>query len=133
MSYTICYVSKAQEHCTEEDIQNIFDETQQHNLANNIHGILLYGFGNFFQVLEGNKEIVERLFQKICEDERHQRVEVLIRHYITIPIFATYSSKFNIVKTNRELEAVRTYLDTHKESNPFSDKVHRLIHPFIIP
>lgn len=133
MSYTICYVSKTYDSTSEEDIQNIFDETQRNNPANNIHGILLYGFGNFFQVLEGKKDTIESLFKTICEDDRHHRIEVLIRHNITIPIFATYSSKFNVVKTNKELEAIRTYLDTHKESNPFSDKVHRLIHPFIIP
>lgn len=56
--YTICYVSKASENTTNDDIKDIFKVTEKANNATGISGILLHSFDNFFQVLEGEKEFL---------------------------------------------------------------------------
>jgi hypothetical protein len=58
-----------------EDIEEIFAHTQSRNNEKDIKGILLYEFGNFFQVLEGNKKVIEDLYEnKITEDSRHTNI-----------------------------------------------------------
>lgn len=131
MNHTICYVSKLAEGYSEEDVNQIFEATQKNNSEEHITGILLYGFGNFFQVLEGDKKQVEALFNTIIEDPRHDNIETLIHHDIEFPIFATYSSTFNVVKTKADLISIKKYLDFFKEKTPFSNKITRLINPFV--
>lgn len=131
MKHTICYVSKPQEGVTEEEINSIFNITQTNNRAGGITGILLYGFGNFFQVLEGEEKQIVKLFQTIKDDSRHHKIETLIDHHIEFPIFASYSSNFNVVKTKTDLASIKRYLDFFNAKTPFSDKITRLINPFL--
>jgi len=130
MNHTICYVSKGFDNLSNADIENIFEVTQQENVKNEITGILLYGFGNFFQVLEGEKKQIESLFSKICDDPRHHSIETLIDHHIKKPIFGSYSSKFNVIKTNDELAVIKSYLELFRIT-PFSNKINRLLNPFL--
>lgn len=51
MRYAICYVSTASKETKEEDIKKLLDSTAQYNNAHDIRGILLYGEGNYFQIL----------------------------------------------------------------------------------
>jgi len=130
-NHTICYVSKLSESLTDEDVQKIFETTQNNNSKDGVTGILLYGFGNFFQVLEGDKKQVTNLFDHISSDPRHYNIETLIHHDIEFPIFANYSSTFNVVKTKTDLASIKRYLDFFNEKTPFTDKITRLINPFL--
>lgn len=46
--HTICYVSKASENTTNDDIKDIFSVTEETNNATGVSGILLHSFDNFF-------------------------------------------------------------------------------------
>ncbi|WP_121908073.1 BLUF domain-containing protein [Ulvibacter antarcticus] len=131
MNHTICYVSKLSEGFTDQDVNEVFETTQLNNNKAGITGILLFGFGNFFQVLEGEKKQIERLFDVILDDPRHHKIETLIHHDIEFPIFASYSSTFNVVKTKTDLTTIKSYLDIFNEKTPFTDKITRLINPFV--
>ncbi|PKA82341.1 FAD-dependent sensor of blue light [Ulvibacter sp. MAR_2010_11] len=131
MNHTICYVSQLSTGFTEEDINAVFETTQLNNCRKGITGILLYGFGNFFQVLEGDKKEINELYNTIIEDRRHHNIETLINHDINFPIFAGYSSSFNVVKTKSDLTAIKKYLDFFNTKTPFSSKITRLINPFL--
>ncbi|WP_203296050.1 BLUF domain-containing protein [Luteirhabdus pelagi] len=133
MNHTICYVSKAHDGISAIEIEDIFQTTLKNNQQNNINGILLHGLGHFFQVLEGREKTIQPLFEAIQKDQRHRNIEVLINHRLPKGIFSGYSSKFNVVKTSEELEKIRTYLDINKKESPFSDKVQRVLNPFLIP
>ena len=132
MKHTICYVSKSAEALSEESIEEIFQTTLAHNNSEGITGILLYGFGNFFQVLEGNKRQILRLYAKIRKDPRHHRIETLINHPIKRTIFGSYSSSFNIVKTKTQLSDISEYLNVLNYNAVFSERMKRLIHPFLL-
>jgi len=47
------------------------------NASNNITGILCFDQGHFGQILEGTREAVEDLWEKIKNDDRHQNIELL--------------------------------------------------------
>jgi hypothetical protein len=52
--------------------------------------MLLYAEGNFFQVLEGPKDVVEALYDKIERDPRHNRVTQIISEPIARRSFGAW-------------------------------------------
>ena len=74
MKYAICYVSTAEKDLSPEEINHLLDQSKEKNNQKDIAGILLYSEGNFFQVLEGEKSEVLKIFELIQEDERHYNI-----------------------------------------------------------
>jgi hypothetical protein len=62
-----------------------------HNATLGVTGILLLVGRSFFQVLEGEPEPVERLYEKIQRDKRHRRVVVLIKEPVVHRDFEGWS------------------------------------------
>ena len=88
MTYTLCYVSRAVENLNASSVEDIFLTTLSKNTKKNISGILVYGMGNFFQVLEGERKAVEKLYSEYIEkDPRHSDIFEVIRRPTEIPIF----------------------------------------------
>lgn len=130
--YTICYVSKASAELTDDDIQYIFKRTEKANNANGISGLLLYSFGNFFQVLEGEKTDLEHLYEnKIMKDKRHSNIYEVFSKDMETPIFSNYLSQFQTITTSVQLDKIRKYLNANR-TNEISDKLSRLLRPFMI-
>lgn len=130
--YTICYVSKSSENITNEDITEIFQVTEQANNANEISGILLHSFGNFFQVLEGEKKDLVHLYEeKIKKDTRHSDIYEVFNRDMETPIFSTYLSQFLTITTTVQLDDIRKYLNANR-TNSTSEKLSRLLKPFMI-
>ena len=71
MKYAICYVSNASKNLNLQKIKILLDLWEKKNNSLEIKGILLYSEGNFFQILEGERDIVLPLFHKIQKDSRH--------------------------------------------------------------
>jgi len=133
MSYTICYMSKTNPDLTEKEIQEIFEQTSKNNNSAGIRGILLHGLGNFFQVLEGDKEVIVPLYsEKIMNDSRHTEVFEIMNRTTQMAVFSNYNSNFNIVKTNQQLEDIKKYCGRHMLESTTSHKLYRLLQPFII-
>lgn len=131
MIHTICYTSKANE-LPKEEVEKIFEKTYTNNTLQNITGILLHGLGRFFQVLEGPEHVIVPLYDDvICKDERHSEIFTIIHKSKPKPLFADYSATFNIVRSADQLEDLKLYLRTHKESTT-ADKLQRLLEPFSV-
>lgn len=129
--FTICYVSRASENITTDDINNIFEVTVQTNNTTGISGILLHSFGNFFQVLEGEKTVLEQLYEdKIKNDIRHGNIYEVFKKEMETPIFSTYLSQFLTVTTSIQLDEIRQYLHSNR-TNSTSEKLSRLLKPFM--
>ncbi|MFO7719180.1 MAG: BLUF domain-containing protein [Gillisia sp.] len=74
MRHSISYVSTAKADLSVEHVENLLENTATKNNARDISGILLCSEGNFFQLLEGEKEMVLDLFSRIKEDPRHNNL-----------------------------------------------------------
>ncbi len=74
MHYAICYVSTASNDLEEQEIHQLLEETEENNNRRNLTGILLFSEGNFFQVLEGEEDIVRGIFRQIQDDPRHHNI-----------------------------------------------------------
>ena len=59
-------------------LETLLEECRQKNAKNDITGMLLYQDRSFFQVVEGDRAVVEALLEKIAADTRHERVTRII-------------------------------------------------------
>ena len=58
----IIYVSKETEDFSNDKILKLLDGARSNNTKLDVTGMLLYSEGSFFQILEGEEEIVDQLF-----------------------------------------------------------------------
>jgi hypothetical protein len=60
-----------------EEIRAILATSRRSNKADNVTGAMLFTSSGFAQILEGTREAVERIFERISADPRHADVTVL--------------------------------------------------------
>ncbi|TDN94949.1 FAD-dependent sensor of blue light [Salegentibacter sp. 24] len=94
MRYAISYVSTVNPALSESEIQEALDFSKNWNNDNNITGILLYSQGNFFQVLEGEEELLKELFARIKADQRHHNIITIFQKSIPSVTFDGYQTDF---------------------------------------
>lgn len=78
MEIRLTYVSKFARQLSNDEIEQIGAVSERNNSRDNLTGMLVALGGMFFQVIEGEREVVDRLFDRICQDDRHNRV-IMIR------------------------------------------------------
>lgn len=83
------------------DLREILSEAQSFNALNSINGVLFYADQYFFQCLEGEREQVLDLFERIKEDQRHQEIIEFGVHPISEQNFDGWAMKF--VRRNSEI------------------------------
>lgn len=71
---SIIYVSSAVRLFTDEELEDLLRAARDHNARHGISGLLLYGDGNFMQLLEGPEPVVAELYARIQRDPRHHMV-----------------------------------------------------------
>ena len=75
--YEIIYMSSATKLLSEEEVNYLLVQARHFNYVNYITGVLLYIEGDFLQVIEGHKETINALFEKIKKDKRHKGIIVV--------------------------------------------------------
>jgi len=78
----IIYVSTAKIVISEKVLHALIQKSRINNALRDVTGLLLSSEGEFFQVLEGEQSVVERLFEKIKLDPRHSNVILIIKEPI---------------------------------------------------
>ncbi len=76
MYYTI-YSSCTNQLFTQDDLVELLKKARANNEMLGVTGMLLYNRGTFIQMLEGDKNTVVELFNKIHKDSRHKLVFTL--------------------------------------------------------
>ncbi|MEM9601503.1 MAG: BLUF domain-containing protein [Pseudomonadota bacterium] len=76
---------------TASALDALLEQSRVNNAAIDVTGMLLYESGAFFQVLEGDREVVERLYKRLERDPRHQGVIKLIVEPISERSFGSWS------------------------------------------
>jgi Sensors of blue-light using FAD len=69
--HQLVYRSRAKRAFSASDLQSMLLRFRSHNARLGITGILLHSWGNFLQLLEGERAQVEDLYAHIAEDPRH--------------------------------------------------------------
>lgn len=86
----LIYVSTLRPGC-EDQLAPILASAQRHNSVNGVTGMLLYSGGNFMQVLEGSGVTVQKTYERIAQDPRHDHLELITRVQVNQRQFADWS------------------------------------------
>lgn len=76
------------------DLIDILHNAQFYNPKHQIHGVLFYGNGYFFQCLEGQRKEVLKLYDKISSDPRHNEIDILSLKTIEMSEFRRWKMKY---------------------------------------
>lgn len=140
---SLVYVSEASTPFSDEQLTELLRLAQTNNSARSITGLLLHSNNKFVQALEGPKEQVWPLYEKIRADQRHKNVRLLRREDIGRREFWAWSMAFFTIdpKQYQDLPAFadlfsKPYcadfaLCTPGESNRLLRQFHRAFAPAV--
>jgi hypothetical protein len=94
MPYQIMYSSQATEPMTVTGLEEILGDARTGNQARNVTGALIYVDGVFFQIIEGDKDVVQNLMANIARDSRHHSVKVFYEAEVDVRTFASWSMAY---------------------------------------
>ncbi|OOQ59354.1 BLUF domain-containing protein [Mucilaginibacter pedocola] len=93
----LLYVSTSRTLLGDEILMEILEVSRRNNKLHNITGVLLYCEGSFIQVLEGDDDEVDTIFEKIERDNRHKNVIVMMNEPIEKRNFPNWAMGFGLM------------------------------------
>lgn len=90
----LLYLSKATGGLGASGIESLLLSAQRHNIRAGISGMLAFNGEYFLQVLEGGRTEVNRLYQRISTDPRHEELYLLHMEEISERLFADWSMAY---------------------------------------
>ena len=90
MTFQLIYSSEAAASLDDDGLEQILTESRVDNAERGVTGALLFFDRVFLQVLEGSREAVEALMEKIERDPRHHSVTVFHEAEVAGRIFETW-------------------------------------------
>ena len=91
------YASAASRDFDAEELKVLLEVARENNPKLGLTGMLLYAEGSFFQVLEGQADVVDALYAKIGRDRRHDQVTLVIKEPIPKRYFDAWTMGFHEV------------------------------------
>ncbi|ASP38962.1 blue light sensor protein [Bacterioplanes sanyensis] len=73
----LIYASSKTEHCTDKGIEGILAAAERNNPKYGLTGVLCFNRKHFLQCLEGPRDPINTLYQRISSDSRHSRVTLV--------------------------------------------------------
>lgn len=94
MLFHLVYVSTASDPMGEKELAELLEQARARNARNGITGMLLFKDERFIQLLEGQEEDVQKIFDSVKRDERHHGVRVLWSRYAQYRDFPDWTMGF---------------------------------------
>ena len=94
MPHQIMYSSQATEPMTVTGLEEILTDARTGNQTRNVTGALVYVDGVFFQIIEGDKDVVYKLMASIASDSRHHSVKVFYEAEVDVRAFESWSMAY---------------------------------------
>lgn len=114
--YHLIYRSQETFPFNDEALTKLLMECRMKNIQKNISGILLYGYGFFIQMLEGDEQDVLSLYhEKILNDPRHNNLKILNEGPSYKRLYAEWAMAFRPYDPETVLD-VQGYVNPDKQS-----------------
>ena len=92
--YTLIYSSEVVKYMGDIDISSMLYAARKDNVEHKITGLLVYSNEHFLHVIEGEKEVIEKCYEVIERDRRHQNLKILFEKEIDARQFDGWSLGF---------------------------------------
>lgn len=125
----LVYVSSAVKEMEQEELVALLEQSRKKNSELNLTGMLLYGGGNFIQILEGETEAVNTLYEKILKDERHTDCILIDKSEISEPTFKGWSMGFRQLtpQDSSSLDGYTEFLNRKIPPQTFAHKADSIL------
>ncbi len=94
MTHQIIYSSQASRALSLTELERILVDARAGNQRRQVTGALVYVDGVFLQILEGDRDTVRALMDRIAADTRHGLVKVFYEAEIEQPLFSSWHMAF---------------------------------------
>jgi len=122
MRFAISYVSTANRDLNHDEVAELLDLTEIRNNNGGVNGLLIYSEGNFFEVIEGEKNMIMELFENIKEDPRHRNIMMVFEKEIDKPLFDDKEADFISENTKHRQMNVENFLYYIKDLDESTQK-----------
>lgn len=102
----LIYASQATRPMKPEELTALLAAARAKNETLGITGLLLYCNQSFLQVLEGEAEVLDKLYQTIEQDSRHDKLRMLGRAPIDARKYTGWSMGFEHVDEDQLIETL---------------------------
>ncbi|MEJ2328405.1 MAG: BLUF domain-containing protein [Gammaproteobacteria bacterium] len=89
--FRLIYASLSDPALDGSEVYSLLAKSKSNNQNSGVTGVLIYGQGYFLQVLEGNRDQVNSVFQRIFIDQRHHDVRIIAAEDLDARDFDTWS------------------------------------------
>lgn len=133
--FFLVYVSSAVNQFSKDELLDLLEKSRVNNASLSITGMLLYKDGNFMQILEGEKEAVLALRDRISRDPRHKGILSLLQGALAERQFPEWTMGFRDLNS-AELSAApgfNEFMNTPLTGAEFSadpSRAHKLLLTF---
>ena len=125
--YRLVYVSTAVDGLSDADIDHILNVSQSNNDERYITGFLAHNGRSFMQALEGDRNEVEEIYDRIVNDDRHFGVTRIIGEPVGKRAFPEWSMNYQKIFLGAFFQSFRRVLGSKMAAR--SNRPHPLEHP----
>lgn len=125
MDYCLVYLSSSVGLFSEKELQNILQQSRKNNGVHDITGMLLYCNGSIMQLLEGDQDHVQVLFNIICQDSRHSNVIKIYHQPLVKHNFTDWSMGFSTVSVKHFDEINNSFAEATLEKTHIALKLFK--------
>lgn len=126
----VSYMSSQASVLHEKDIENLLFQVREKNKRLAITGLLLLIQGKFIQYIEGPENEIDKVYQKIKTDPRHNDLLLLDKGELEERQFTDWSMAYKKVK-DADIEKLVGYKDLKLDELFFVNKDERSAHPVL--
>ncbi|QUG75083.1 EAL domain-containing protein [Erwinia sp. E602] len=133
MLTTILYRSHLAEHVPVKTLPSLVSKASAFNAHHQVTGILLFNGTHFFQLLEGPREGVQAVYQRICADQKHHNLVELMRDYAPLRRFGNAGMELFDLRDYDKSEVLQAVLDkgTTRYQLTYNDRALQFLRTFV--
>ena len=109
------YLSKAVDVFSDHDLDQLLTNFRRNNAAASVTGALLYHNGYFMQLIEGQLDAINAIYDRIQADPRHEVLSVLFEDEISARFFPDWTMGYRAAE-DMPLDSLNTIYETAKVS-----------------
>lgn len=99
----LIFTSRPVVEITDNTLSDILMKAHENNSRQKVSGFLAFLNGNFIQFMEGSPEVVDALFERIKQDNRHTDVQRALHQLSEQKLFPAWFAGLATDATHREL------------------------------
>ncbi|WP_421716570.1 BLUF domain-containing protein [Arcobacter arenosus] len=130
--YRILYTSSATKNLDDKELEEILEKSRINNQKKDVTGLLIVKGRTFLQCLEGEKDDVLSIYEKISNDERHTNIIDLFEEDIDERLFPQWSMGYKNIKHLSDIKSEKLKnFNTSEEFEESKDDILDIFKEFI--